>query len=67
LHPSRSAATAEKAAPITIVINQSPWLDSFRGTVELYEKETGNKVELDAVAAGARCAKAPITTIKPLK
>jgi multiple sugar transport system substrate-binding protein len=45
--PSRSAAAAEKAAPITIVINQSPWFDSFRRTVELYEKETGNKVELD--------------------
>jgi multiple sugar transport system substrate-binding protein len=36
-----------KVAPITVVINQSPWFDSFRKTVELYEKETGNKVELD--------------------
>src|ERR1700743_2196531 len=36
-----------KLAPITVVINQSPWFDSFRKTVELYEKETGNKVELD--------------------
>ena len=36
-----------KVAPMTIVINQSPWFDSFRKTVELYEKETGNKVELD--------------------
>lgn len=34
-------------APITIVINQSPWFDSFRQTVELYEAETGNQVELD--------------------
>ena len=34
-------------APITIVINQSPWLDSFIKTVELYEAETGNQVELD--------------------
>jgi multiple sugar transport system substrate-binding protein len=40
-------AAAAGAAPITIVINQSPWFDSFRKTVELYEKETGNKVELD--------------------
>jgi multiple sugar transport system substrate-binding protein len=40
-------AAAAKVAPITIVINQSPWFDSFRATVELYEKETGNKVELD--------------------
>ena len=34
-------------APITVVINQSPWFDSFRKTVETYEKESGNKVELD--------------------
>lgn len=40
-------AAAAKVAPITIVINQSPWFESFRKTVELYEKETGNKVELD--------------------
>jgi multiple sugar transport system substrate-binding protein len=40
-------AAAAKVAPITVVINQSPWFDSFRKTVELYEKETGNKVELD--------------------
>jgi multiple sugar transport system substrate-binding protein len=40
-------AQAQKAAPITIVINQSPWFASFRAMVELYEKETGNKVELD--------------------
>ncbi len=38
---------AAGAAPITIVINQSPWFDSFRKTVELYEKETGAKVNLD--------------------
>ena len=36
-----------KVAPITVVINQSPWFDSFRKTVEQYEKESGNKVELD--------------------
>jgi multiple sugar transport system substrate-binding protein len=40
-------ARAAAASPITIVINQSPWFESFRKTVELYEKETGNKVELD--------------------
>jgi multiple sugar transport system substrate-binding protein len=38
---------AANAAPITIVINQSPWFESFRKTVELYESETGNQVELD--------------------
>jgi len=40
-------ATSAKSVPITIVINQSPWFDSFRETVELYEKESGNRVELD--------------------
>jgi multiple sugar transport system substrate-binding protein len=44
---TRLSWAAAKVAPITIVINQSPWFDSFRKTVELYEKETGNKVELD--------------------
>lgn len=44
--PWRYAAAA-KVAPMTIVVNQSPWFDSFRKTVELYEKETGNQVELD--------------------
>lgn len=38
---------AASVAPITVVINQSPWFESFRKTVELYESETGNKVELD--------------------
>jgi len=41
----RHGAAAE--APITIVINQSPWFESFRKTVELYEEQTGNQVELD--------------------
>ena len=40
-------AVAATAEPISIVINQSPWFDSFRQTVALYEKETGNKVDLD--------------------
>ncbi len=33
--------------PITIVINQSPWFEGFRKTVDLYQKQTGNKVSLD--------------------
>ncbi|MBS7701007.1 MULTISPECIES: extracellular solute-binding protein [unclassified Chelatococcus] len=40
-------ARAASVSPFTIVINQSPWFESFRKTVELYEKESGNKVELD--------------------
>jgi multiple sugar transport system substrate-binding protein len=36
-----------KAAPITMVINQSPWFDGFRQLVEQYQKETGNRIQLD--------------------
>ncbi|MBK7474397.1 MAG: extracellular solute-binding protein [Betaproteobacteria bacterium] len=36
-----------KVAPITIVINQSPWFGGFSKAVEAYEKQTGNKVTLD--------------------
>lgn len=42
-----SAAAGQKEAPITIVINQSPWFNGFQGLVEAYEKQTGNKVTLD--------------------
>jgi len=36
-----------KVVPITVVINQSPWFASFSKAVDAYEKETGNKVNLD--------------------
>jgi multiple sugar transport system substrate-binding protein len=36
-----------RTAPITVVINQSPWLDSFRRSVEQYERESGARVEFD--------------------
>ena len=42
-----AAALAQKLAPITVVINQSPWFAGFAKVVEAYEKETGNKVNLD--------------------
>src|SRR3954469_21565815 len=45
--PVEASAQAQKVAPITIVINQSPWFAGFSKTVEAYEKETGNKVTLD--------------------
>lgn len=38
---------AQKQPPITIVINQSPWFNGFKGLVEAYEKQTGNTVNLD--------------------
>ena len=44
---SRASAQAPKAAPITMVINQSPWFDGFRQLVEQYQRETGNRIELD--------------------
>jgi multiple sugar transport system substrate-binding protein len=55
LGPPRRAAAA--VAPITIVINQSPWYDGFRKLVEIYEKETGNKVALDVNPFGAMLEK----------
>ncbi len=41
------AVHAQKVAPITIVINQSPWFGGFSKAVDAYEKQTGNKVTLD--------------------
>lgn len=38
---------ATQVPPINILINSSPWLDSFKALVADYEKETGNKVNLD--------------------
>ena len=42
-----AAQAAARVAPITMVINQSPWLDGFRQLVEQYQKESGNRIELD--------------------
>jgi multiple sugar transport system substrate-binding protein len=44
---ARAQTKAKPRAPITIVINQSPWFDGFRKTVELYRKQTGNKISPD--------------------
>ena len=40
-------AFAQDAAPITILINSSPWYAGFEAVVEKYEEETGNTVEID--------------------
>jgi len=40
-------ARAQDVAPITIVINQSPWFKGFAGLIDYYEEQTGNEVELD--------------------
>lgn len=47
-----SAAFGQDQPEITIAINQSPWLDSFVEMVDLYEKQTGNVVELDVSPFG---------------
>lgn len=44
--------------PITILINSSPWYSGFEKTVELYEKQTGNKVKLDVTPYGGMLEKA---------
>ena len=45
--PLGAAHAQGKAAPITMVINQSPWFDGFKREVDAYSQETGNKIELD--------------------
>ncbi len=37
----------DSQAPITIVINQSPWFPGFQAVVEKYQEESGNQVDLD--------------------
>lgn len=44
---SGRAALAQGQPPINVVINQSPWLKGFAGIVDLYQKQTGNTVNLD--------------------
>lgn len=48
---------AQSMPPINIVINQSPWLASFQATVEQYQKESGNKVNLEVVPFGGMLEK----------
>jgi multiple sugar transport system substrate-binding protein len=45
--PRAFAQPLARVAPITMVINQSPWFDGFRKLVEQYQQETGNRIELD--------------------
>lgn len=45
--PGKVAAQGPALAPITVVINQSPWFGGFAKVVEAYEKKTGRKVNLD--------------------
>ncbi|MBV1708079.1 MAG: extracellular solute-binding protein [Hyphomicrobiales bacterium] len=36
-----------KQQPITVLINASPWYNGFQAVARLYEKQTGNKVNLE--------------------
>jgi multiple sugar transport system substrate-binding protein len=47
-----------KQAPITILINASPWYNGFESVVNLYEKQTGNKVKLEVTPFGGMVEKA---------
>jgi multiple sugar transport system substrate-binding protein len=51
-------ADVGKQPPITILINSSPWYGGFEKTVELYEKQTGNKVKLDTTPYAGMLEKA---------
>jgi multiple sugar transport system substrate-binding protein len=41
------ATPSQGQPPISVLINSSPWLESFKAMVALYQKETGNQVNLD--------------------
>jgi len=43
---------------ISILINSSPWFGGFEKIVDLYEKQTGNKIKLDVTPYGGMLEKA---------
>ena len=51
-------ADVGRQAPITILINSSPWFAGFEKIVDLYEKQTGNKIKLDVTPYGGMLEKA---------
>lgn len=44
---TRLGRAAARVEPFSMVINQSPWFDSMRRLIDLYQKDTGNKVDID--------------------
>lgn len=58
--PAKAASFLEvgKQAPITILINASPWYAGFEAAVDLYSKQTGNKIDLDVTPYGGMLEKA---------
>ena len=51
------AATTASAGEIRMLINQSPWLNSFITMVNAYEQESGNKIDLDVTPYGGMVEK----------
>lgn len=51
-------ADVGKHPEISILINSSPWFGGFEKVVDLYEKQTGNKVKLDVTPYGGVLEKA---------
>lgn len=51
-------ADVGKHPPLSILINSSPWFGGFEKVVDLYEKQTGNKVSLDVTPFGGMLEKA---------
>ncbi len=43
----KASAAAQPVPPINILINSSPWFNSFKALVAAYTSETGNQVNLD--------------------
>ena len=50
LHIGTARGQTPHHVPFTIIINQSPWFNGFRGVVERYQRESGNQVALDVVS-----------------
>jgi multiple sugar transport system substrate-binding protein len=46
---STAAEESKKLPEISIIINESPWLNAFREAVSAYVKQTGNEVEVVGV------------------
>jgi multiple sugar transport system substrate-binding protein len=59
-HANAQAPFADvgRQAPISILINASPWFGGFEKVVDLYEKQTGNKIKLDVTPYGGMLEKA---------
>ncbi len=51
--PAPEVSGVERHPEISILINESPWLGAFREIVQLYQQQTGNRVEIVGSPYGA--------------